>query len=406
MYSNWYILAVLLFELRVTSALQIRPTRRNFVITTTTSLISLVPAEPSSSLTLSSSSTAKSKMSSINISPKPAIVAVIGYTGGVGGCLISAMERIGLKPFALVRSSTMQIDGSDDVPVDFTELGKQLLAASIKQGGSPIIADVTASSIPQDYYKNWLSQGISVCTANKGIFSGPESNYQELLTATKPPARLLHEATVGAGLPVLGTINSLRASSHKILKIEGILSGTLAFVLGAVSGGKMTFSDAVLKAKELGYTEPDPRLDLGGIDVARKAVILARLSGMTGVELTGLDIESLVPKQLEDCSVDDFIAGLSKYDSDFAARVASIEKTPGNRLHYAAKVDVIEKKVTVGPMKVDASHPFNSAGPDNLVAITTDFYNPRPLVVQGAGAGGDVTATGVLADILECARSM
>lgn len=345
-------------------------------------------------------------MSSKILSPKPAIVAVIGYTGGVGGCLLQAMSRIGLKPFALVRSSTMKIDGSDDMPVDFTELGKRLLAAATKTGGAPIIADVTASSVPQDHYKDWLSQGISVCTANKGIFAGPESQYQELLAATKFPTKLLHETTVGAGLPVLGTISNLRASSHKILKIEGILSGTLAYVLGAVSGGKMSFSDAVLKAKELGYTEPDPRLDLGGIDVARKAIILARLSGLTGVELTGLDVESLVPKELESCSVDDFMSGLPAYDEEFASRVADIEKTPGNRLHYAAKVDVENKKVTVGPMEVDANHPFNSAGPDNLVAITTDFYYPRPLVVQGAGAGGDVTATGVLADIMECTRSI
>ncbi len=346
-------------------------------------------------------------MSAKILSPKPAIVAVIGYTGGVGSCLLNAMDRNGMKPYALVRSSTMKFDGSDEfLPVDFAELGSRLVEAASKSGGAPIIADVTASDVPQGYYKTWLTQGISVCTANKGIFAGPESKYQELLTAAKPPVRLLHETTVGAGLPVLSTISNLRASSHKILKIEGILSGTLAFVLGAVSGGKMTLSDAVVKAKELGYTEPDPRLDLGGMDVARKAVILARLSGLTGIELTGLDIESLVPKELEDCSVEEFMAGLSAYDADFAKRVAYIEEIPGNRLHYAAKVDVAEKKVTVGPMAVDASHPFNSAGPDNLVAITTDFYNPRPLVVQGAGAGGDVTATGVLADILECARSM
>jgi homoserine dehydrogenase len=401
--KSYFLAAAILFQL--TCALQSKLTRRNFAITTATSLVSLVP-ESSSSLTPPLSPTVQSKMSSKLLSPRPAIVAVIGYTGGVGGCLLSAMDRIGLKPFALVRSSTMQIDGSDDMPVDFTELGKRLLAAASKEGGTPIIADVTASSIPQEHYKDWLSQGISVCTANKGIFAGPESKYQELLTATKPPTRLLYETTVGAGLPVLGTISSLRESSHKILKIEGILSGTLAFVLGAVSGGKMTFSDAVLKAKDLGYTEPDPRLDLGGIDVARKAVILARLSGLTGIELTGLDVESLVPKPLQDCSVDEFMAGLSAYDNDFAARVASIEKNPGNRLHYAAKVDVVNKKITVAPMAVDASHPFNSAGPDNLVAITTDFYSPRPLVVQGAGAGGDVTATGVLADILECTRSM
>lgn len=331
----------------------------------------------------------------------PLFVAVVGYTGGVGTCLLSAMDKISLRPYALVRSSTMKIDGGDEVPVDFSELGNILLQAAKSQGGIPVIADVTASSHVQSQYKNWLSQGISVCTANKGIFAGKETVYQELLDSVVPPTKLLHEATVGAGLPVLGTLNSLRATSHTIVKVEGVLSGTLAYVLGAVAGGKMTLSDAVQNAKKLGYTEPDPRMDLNGMDVARKAVILARLSGLTGIELDKMEIESLVPKTLEDCSVEEFMEGLSAFDQGFAARVKAVEETPGSRLHYAAKIDVEKKEVTVGPMACEASHPFNSAGPDNLIAITTNFYT-RPLVIQGAGAGGDVTATGVLSDILQC----
>jgi homoserine dehydrogenase len=334
----------------------------------------------------------------------PLLVAVIGYTGGVGTCLLSAMEKINLQPYALVRSSTMKIDGGEEVPINLSELGNVLLQAAETRGGIPVIADVTASShVQTEYYKKWLSKGISVCTANKGIFAGDEVVYQELLDSVVPPAKLLHEATVGAGLPVLGTLNSLRSTSHTIVKVEGVLSGTLAYVLGAVAGGKMTLSDAVHNAKKLGYTEPDPRMDLNGMDVARKAVILARLSGLTGIELDNMEIESLVPKALEDCSVDEFMEGLSAYNQDFAARVRAVEATPGCRLHYAAKIDVEKKEVTVGPMACEASHPFNSAGPDNLIAITTNFYT-RPLVIQGAGAGGDVTATGVLSDILQCRR--
>ena len=117
-----------------------------------------------------------------------------------------------------------------------------------------------------------------------------------------------------------------------------------------------------------------------------------------------MDIESLVPPSLRDCSVDGFLSGLDKFDAEFADRVAKVEGL-GGRLHYAAKVDVEQKKVTVGPLACDASHPFNNAGPDNMVAITTNFYS-RPLVVQGAGAGGDVTATGVLADILQCVNQL
>jgi homoserine dehydrogenase len=292
--------------------------------------------------------------------------------------------------------------GDEDMSVDFTLLGEKLLAESKSKNCIPVIADVTASGNVQEYYKDWLSQGISIVAANKGIFAGPEATYKELLDASKAGnSRLLHETTVGAGLPVLGTLAGLKASSHSVVTVEGVLSGTLAFVLGQVANGKTTLSQAVKEAKELGYTEPDPRDDLNGMDVARKAVILARLAGVEGVELEALDIESLVPEPLRECSVDDFMSKLNDFDHSMASRVATVE-SGGGRLHYAAKVDVAQNKVEVGLLSCEASHPFNNAGPDNMVAMTTDFYT-RPLVVQGAGAGGDVTATGVLANILQCA---
>ncbi|KAL3937355.1 MAG: hypothetical protein SGARI_002150 [Bacillariaceae sp.] len=294
----------------------------------------------------------------------------------------------------------MQVGGEAEVPTDYQALSSSLLS---QKDGIPVIADVTASSAVQEHYQTWLQQGISVVAANKGIFAGPETNYQALLKAAKEGnCRLLHETTVGAGLPTLGTLQGLKASSHDIITVEGILSGTLAFVLGKLAGAQSTLSQAVKEAKELGYTEPDPRDDLNGMDVARKAVILARLAGMEGVELSKMNIESLVPEQLRDCSVDDFMSKLADHDSAMADRVAKVEAA-GGRLHYAAKVNVKENKVEVGLLSCEASHPFNNAGPDNMVAITTNFYT-RPLVVQGAGAGGDVTATGVLADILQCAN--
>lgn len=338
--------------------------------------------------------------------PKELIVAVIGYTGGVGSCLLKAMEKVHLKPFALVRSSTMKFADDDvEIPVDYKALSDKLLAQcnATSTGRIPVIADVTASAVVQTHYKDWLAAGISVVAANKGIFAGPESQYQALLDACQTShARLFHETTVGAGLPVLGTLQALKASSHDIVQVEGVLSGTLAYVLGQVAGGKQKLSDAVKQAKALGYTEPDPRDDLNGMDVARKAVILGRLAGLTGVELQDMEIESLVPEALRGCSVEDFLDKLSDYDDAMTERVAKVEAKDGCRLHYAAKVDVKAGKVGVGLLACEASHPFNNAGPDNLVAITTNYYT-RPLVVQGAGAGGDVTATGVLADILQCA---
>lgn len=130
------------------------------------------------------------------------------------------------------------------------------------------------------------------------------------------------------------------------------------------------------------------------------AVILGRLAGLKGIELEDMEIESLVPEELRNCSVDEFLDRLSEFDDAMSARVAEAEGK-GCRLHYAAKIDVTGNNVGVGLLSCEADHPFNSAGPDNLIAMTTNFYS-RPLVVQGAGAGGDVTATGVLADILQC----
>ena len=334
------------------------------------------------------------------------VVAVVGYTGGVGTCLLSAMRKIHLEPYALVRSSTMNIgagDAKEEVPTNYETLASELLEAAKFFGKIPVIADVTASGDVQTHYERWLQQGISVVAANKGIFAGPEQEYLALLEAARQGGcRLLHETTVGAGLPNLGTLQALKASSHEIVQVEGILSGTLAFVLGQLAGGKMALSEAVLKAQELGFTEPDPRDDLNGMDVARKAVILARLAGMQGVELSKMQIESLVPDSLKECSVEEFMSKLSaEGDAAMKERVAKVEAT-GGRLHYAAKVDVANNKVEVGLLSCEPSHPFNNAGPDNMIAITTNFYT-RPLVIQGAGAGGDVTATGVLADILQCA---
>jgi len=341
------------------------------------------------------------------------LVVVVGYTGGVGTALLAAMQKINLPPFALVRSNSMQIVGgmpadgctAAPVPVDFEELSKRLLHAAGESGSVPVIADVTASDTVPSQYAGWLAAGISVVAANKLAFAGSEKYYLSLLTAAAeaPVARLLHEATVGAGLPIIGTLHDLVGSSHKITKIEGILSGTLAFVLGRVKGGVSTLSAAVVEAKALGYTEPDPRDDLNGMDVARKAVILGRVAGLNGLELESMMIESLVPESLRDCSVDEFLSGLPAFDADFAARVSAVE-AEGKRLHYAGKVDCATGTVSVGPLAVEAAHPFNSAGPDNMVAVSTDLYGERPVVVQGAGAGGDVTATGVLADILRCAN--
>jgi aspartokinase/homoserine dehydrogenase 1 len=222
-----------------------------------------------------------------------------------------------------------------------------------------------------------------------------------LTAAAARGRRVLHEATVGAGLPVIDTIKKLTESGDQVLRIEGCPSGTLGFLFGELGRGR-PFSEALADAAARGYTEPDPRDDLSGMDVARKAVILARLVGWRG----GLDdvaVESLVPESLRGVSTEEFVARVATgaLDAEWARRVGDAREA-GRVLRYRA--EVTPKRVRVGVVEVDASSPFASlTGTDNQFVFTTKRYKERPLVITGPGAGPEVTAAGVLNDVLSLA---
>jgi len=262
--------------------------------------------------------------------------------------------------------------------------------------GDPILVDVTADeSTP--LIRQALGAGMDVVLANKRPISGPRAESEALAAlAESAGRRLLTEATVGAGLPIFDTHRKLVESGDRVLKIEGCLSGTLGFVLTEVEKGR-SFSAALGRAMELGYTEPDPRDDLSGIDVGRKALILGRLLAFAG-EPTDVAVESLVPESMKALPREAFLARLADVDADWSRRAASA-KAKGATLRYVATVT--KDRISVGLRVVDRASPFYGLkGTDNQVAFTTSRYRKNPLVITGPGAGPAVTAAGVLNDML------
>ena len=261
-----------------------------------------------------------------------------------------------------------------------------------------VFVDCTSSDEIVEFYKKIIDASISIVTPNKKANSGSFDFYCKLKKAASGSgAKFLYETNVGAGLPVIGTLNDLLGSGDKILKIEAVLSGTLSYIFNSFRGEK-TFSEVVHKAMKNGYTEPDPRDDLNGIDVARKLLILAREIGMS-LELNDIKVENLVPESCKSApTVEKFFEELEKADTDFEIRRKSAEKE-GKVLRYIAILENGDARVTL--QTVDSDHPFyNLSGSDNIISFTTDRYHDRPLVIKGPGAGAEVTAAGLFADII------
>jgi aspartokinase/homoserine dehydrogenase 1 len=264
-----------------------------------------------------------------------------------------------------------------------------------------IFIDNTANARIPNHYAEILSNSISVSTPNKIAASSAFANYQNLKKiADAKGVRFAYETNVGAGLPILTTLNDLIASGDEILKIEGVLSGSLSYIFNNFEVGK-SFHDIVKKAQELGFTEPDPREDLGGKDVARKLLILARESGLV-FEAEDIEIQNFLPQACFDAAtVDDFFNVLKEHNSAFEAMV----KTADNENKKLRIIAALEgKKASISLQAVDAENPFYGlSGSDNMVSFTTKRYNQRPLVVKGPGAGAEVTAAGVFAEIIAIA---
>ncbi len=261
-----------------------------------------------------------------------------------------------------------------------------------------VIIDCTASSEVAKNYAHWLAAGIHIITPNKKANSAPMASYRELQIARRAgSSHYLYEATVGAGLPIVQTLRDLRETGDEITSIEGIFSGTLAYLFNIYDGSK-NFSDIVLDAKQRGYTEPDPRDDLSGIDVARKLVILGREMGLV-LELADVNVESLVPSGLNEGSIDEFFIRLPNYDADMRTRFENA-RAHGKVLRYVGRLTA-EGSATVGIVELEATHSFsNIALTDNVVRFATRRYSNNPMIVQGPGAGPEVTAGGIFADLL------
>lgn len=264
-----------------------------------------------------------------------------------------------------------------------------------------VFVDCTASKDVALLYQSFLEHNVSVIAANKIAASSKYEDYLKLkTTAMMRGVKFRFETNVGAGLPIIGTINDLCNSGDKILRIEAVLSGTLNFIFNAISA-EVPFSETVRLAKEQGYSEPDPRIDLSGTDVVRKLVILAREAGYR-VEQEDVEKHLFVPEEYFQGSLEDFWKNLPALDADFEARRKELE-VEGKRWRFVATMD--GGKVNVALKAVDRNHPFyNLEGSNNIVLLTTERYKEYPMQIQGYGAGASVTAAGVFANIMSIAN--
>ena len=264
-----------------------------------------------------------------------------------------------------------------------------------------VFVDCTASEPISQIYGDLMSQNISVVTANKVAASSAYDNYIKLKnTARERNIKFLFETNVGAGLPIINTMNSLINSGDKIVKIEAVLSGTLNFIFNTISKD-IPFSKAIYLAKESGYSEPDPRIDLSGMDVVRKLVILTREAGYQ-VEQTDVEKNLFVPQEYFNGTIEEFWANIRQLDSEFEERRKKLE-SEHKHLRFVAKYE--NGKCEVGLQEVGQNHPFyDLEGSNNIIQITTERYNEYPMIIKGYGAGASVTAAGVFSDIISIAN--
>ena len=288
-------------------------------------------------------------------------------------------------------------------PVDLGAFVDALEAAAARAGGAAVIVDNTSSEKVADLYEGWLARGVHVVTPNKKANSGDLKRFESVnAAAAKGNAKWLYEGTIGAGLPIVSTLRTLRASGDEVRVVQGIFSGTMSFLFNTWDPAQTPFSSVVLAAKEAGYTEPDPRDDLNGLDVARKVVIAARESGLN-LSLDDVEVASLVPAELEDCGVAEYIERLPEFDDRIATQALEADKR-GMVLRFVGKVDVAAKTGSVELAEFPKTHPFAGLeGADNIVEIQSARYSAEmestPLIIRGPGAGAQVTAGGVFGDV-------
>lgn len=357
------------------------------------------------------------------LSPQTVSVGVIG-PGNVGRALLAqlgevipalrARAGVDLRLRALASSRRMHLaDAALDPATAGTLLDEaaeacdlDAFAAHVRGGHLPhaMIVDCSASDAVAAKYADWLAAGIHVVTPNKHAGSGDWQRYLRIAEGrAQGGSRFLYEATVGAGLPVIVTLRNLLDTGDSLYAIDGMLSGTLAWLFNSYDG-RRPFSDLVREAQALGYTEPDPRDDLSGLDVARKLVILAREAGRT-LSLDDVAIESLVPEALREVPLAVFLERLGELDAPMQARLEAA-RADGCGLRHIAHLGA-DGEASVGVRALPADHAcMHTRLTDNLVQFTTARYADNPLVVQGPGAGPQVTAAGVFGDVLSIAHAL
>jgi bifunctional aspartokinase / homoserine dehydrogenase 1 len=358
--------------------------------------------------------------SAFYLSSQTISVGVIG-TGLIGRTFLDQLARrlerlrsergIDLRVRAVMNSRRMLLD---DLGVDLSDWRGALDAGGVESNlerfvehvraehlPHAVVIDATASDALPRHYEQWLAHGLNIITPNKKANSGPAERYRTLREAARRHGRyFLYETNVGAGLPIIHTLRDLVETGDEVRRVEGVFSGTLSFIFNSLDGTR-AFSEVVRDAHARGFTEPDPRDDLSGTDVARKLIILARELGHE-VELEDVPVESLVPEELRAASAEEFLSGLERHDGAMAELLRAARER-GEVLRYVGTIDEAGR-ASAGLRPFPFDHPFaNLQGSDNVVSFRTARYDAQPMIVRGPGAGPEVTAAGVFSDMLRLA---